>query len=266
MQNPRHIAVVMDGNGRWAKKRHLPRIAGHKSGVNATRKMVQNCVRLNIEALTVFAFSSENWKRPKSEVSGLMSLFVSTLASEVKKLHKQDIKVQFIGDRNHFSQKLQAAIKKSETLTESNTGLVLTIAVDYGGRWDILNAARQLFIQLQHGEITADTISEEWFASRLTMAELPEPDLFIRTGGECRISNFLLWQLAYTELYFSDILWPDFDDDEFQCAIDWYQTRQRRFGKITEQLTKMNHDEIDHDGADEVNNLLPQPDSERESV
>jgi len=261
MQNPRHIAVVMDGNGRWAKKRHLPRIAGHKSGVNATRKMVQNCVRLNIEALTIFAFSSENWQRPETEVSGLLSLFVTTLASEVKKLHKQNVRVQFIGDRSRFSQKLQTTIKESEILTESNTGLIFTIAVDYGGRWDILNAARQLLIQLQHGEITVDAVSEELFASGLSMAELSAPDLFIRTGGEHRISNFLLWQLAYTELYFSDILWPDFGDDEFQCAINWYQTRQRRFGKITEQLT-----EIDHDETDEVSKLSPQSDSAQEPV
>jgi len=260
MQYPRHIAVVMDGNGRWAKKRHLPRVAGHKSGVSATRRIVENCARLNLEALTIFAFSSENWNRPASEVSSLMSLFVTTLASEVKKLHRQNIRVRFIGDRSRFPEKLQARIIESESLTQDNTGLNLNIAANYGGRWDILNAVHLLQEQIQRGDIMVDSITEDLFTSSLSLADLPEPDLFIRTGGERRISNFLLWQLAYTELYFSDTLWPDFDDSEFQAAIDWYQGRQRRFGKTGEQVAQS------RGGVAGEKNIPPQSGSMRESV
>lgn len=235
-QFPQHIAVVMDGNGRWAKKRHLPRVAGHKSGVKATRKIVENCVRDNIEALTIFAFSSENWNRPASEVSSLMSLFVNTLASEVKKLHGQGVRVRFIGERSRFSEKLQAGITESEVLTAENTGLQLNIAANYGGRWDILNACRSLMQKCQQGVISSEQVSDQQFTSELSLAGVPEPDLFIRTGGERRISNFLLWQLAYTELYFTDILWPDFDESEYARAIHWYQGRQRRFGQTGEQV------------------------------
>ena len=228
----------MDGNGRWAKKRHLPRVAGHKSGVNATRRIVENCARQRIDALTIFAFSSENWNRPASEVSSLMSLFVTTLASEVKKLHKQGVRVRFIGDRSRFSSKLQGSIDSAETLTANNTGLQLNIAANYGGRWDIVDAARKIAARVQCGEITAEAIDENLFNAELSLAGLPEPDLFIRTGGEQRISNFLIWQLAYTELYFTDVLWPDFGDDEFMQALNWYQGRQRRFGKTGEQVSE----------------------------
>lgn len=237
MAQPAHIAVVMDGNGRWAKKRHLPRVAGHKAGVNATRRIVENCARAGIGALTIFAFSSENWKRPENEVSSLMKLFVTTLASEVKKLHKQGVRVRFIGDRGRFDPRLQQGIAEAEALTAGNTGLQLNIAANYGGRWDILNACRQLLRQCQNGELDAEAFGETHFEQALSLAGLPAPDLFIRTGGEQRISNFLLWQLAYTELYFTDVLWPDFDDAAFAAALDWYRGRQRRFGQTGEQVS-----------------------------
>jgi len=235
---PRHIAVIMDGNGRWANKRHLPRAAGHKAGVSATRQVVENCARHGIEALTIFAFSSENWQRPKQEVSNLMSLFVSTIAAEVKKLHKQNVCVQFIGDRRRFSEKLQASIRQSEALTADNTGLKLSIAANYGGRWDIVNACRQLLGKVDSGEICSDDITEQVFNQYLCLGNSPEPDLLIRTGGEQRISNFLIWQLAYAELYFTDTLWPDFADRDFTAALDWYAGRQRRFGKTGQQLAQ----------------------------
>ncbi len=233
---PEHIVVVMDGNGRWAKKRHLPRVAGHKAGVNATRKIVGNCVNANVLALTVFAFSSENWSRPQAEVSSLMTLFVTTLSAEVKKLHKQNIRVRFIGDRLRFSAKLQQKIKDSEELTADNTGLQFNIAANYGGRWDMLNATRNILAKVHKGEMRVEDLTEDSFGEQLSLADLPVPDLFIRTGGEKRISNFLLWQLAYTELYFTDTLWPDFSDNDFKLAIEWYRGRQRRFGKTGEQV------------------------------
>jgi undecaprenyl diphosphate synthase len=234
---PKHVAVVMDGNGRWANKRHLPRAAGHKAGVNATRKIVESCAKKGIEALTIFAFSSENWNRPKAEVSSLMSLFVSTITAEVKKLDKKNVRVRFIGDRTRFSEKLQQSIEKSEQLTRDNTGLQLNIAANYGGRWDIVNASRQLAEAVKDGTVAVDDIDEEMFDSSLSLSELPAPDLFVRTGGEQRISNFLIWQLAYSELYFVDTLWPDFSDEDFEASLDWYAGRQRRFGKTGQQLT-----------------------------
>lgn len=233
---PRHIAVVMDGNGRWANKRHLPRAAGHKAGVNATRKIVENCAKNAIEVLTLFAFSSENWNRPQAEVSSLMSLFISTITAEVKKLHKKNVYVQFIGDSSRFSESLQKSIKESQALTRNNTGLRLYIAANYGGRWDVVNACKLMLADLQKNNKTADAISEQLFESYLSLSDEPAPDLFIRTGGEQRISNFLIWQLAYSELYFADTLWPDFSDDEFNQALNWYAGRQRRFGKTGQQL------------------------------
>ncbi len=235
---PRHIAVVMDGNGRWANKRHLPRAAGHKAGVNATRKIVENCAKNAIEVLTIFAFSSENWNRPKSEVSSLMSLFVSTLTSEVKKLHKKNVCVQFIGDCSRFSESLQKSIAESEQLTRDNTGLKLNIAANYGGRWDVVNACRQLLQDYDKKLITANDITEDLFNSYTALSQQPAPDLFIRTGGEQRISNFLIWQLAYSELHFVDTLWPDFADEDFAEALQWYAGRQRRFGKTGEQIVE----------------------------
>jgi len=233
---PRHVAVVMDGNGRWANKRHLPRAAGHKAGVGATRKIVENCAKKGIEALTIFAFSSENWNRPEAEVSSLMSLFVSTITAEVKKLDKKNVRVRFIGDRTRFSEKLQQSIEKSEELTRDNTGLQLNIAANYGGRWDIVDACRRLAAAVKDGAVAVDDIDEEMFDSSVCLSEMPAPDLFIRTGGEQRISNFLIWQLAYSELYFIDTLWPDFSGEDFEASLEWYAGRQRRFGKTGQQL------------------------------
>lgn len=233
---PRHIAVVMDGNGRWATKRMLPRAAGHKAGVKATRAMVENCARQGIEALTIFAFSSENWKRPDTEVSHLMTLFVKTLASEIDKLHAQKVRVVFIGERERFDEKLRRGIAAAEELTKHNTGLALNIAANYGGRWDIVNACKKLIASVSAGNTNVNTIDEAAITEQLCLSDLPAPDLFIRTGGEQRISNFLIWQTAYSELYFCDVLWPDFNERELVKALDWYATRQRRFGKTAEQL------------------------------
>ena len=233
---PRHIAVVMDGNGRWAKKRFLPRTAGHKAGVKATRQIVELCSIKGISSLTLFAFSSENWSRPDQEVSSLMALFLSTLNSELNKLHEQGVRIRFIGDRTRFSENLQSSIAAAEDKTAANTRLNLNIAANYGGRWDIVNAARGLSRKLVEGAITEDQITEESFSRELCLVDLPEPDLFIRTGGEQRISNFLLWQLAYTELYFTDTLWPEFDSAAFDEALSWYTTRQRRFGQTGDQV------------------------------
>lgn len=234
--NPRHIVVVMDGNGRWAKKRLMPRTAGHHAGVKATRLMVEEAVKARIEALTLFAFSSENWKRPEQEVSSLMELFVSTLQSEVKSLHKQNVRVRFIGECSAFSEKLQQKINAAKELTASNTGLQLNIAVNYGGRWDVAEACKTVISKVQAGELSASEVDAELINENMCLSDLPEPDLFIRTGGEKRISNFLIWQLAYTELYFTDVLWPDFDAKQFSEALNWFVGRQRRFGQTGEQV------------------------------
>ena len=233
---PQHVAVVMDGNGRWAKKRFLPRTAGHKAGVKATRRLVELCAIKGIGALTLFAFSSENWSRPDQEVSSLMSLFVSTLNSEINKLHEQGVRICFIGDRTRFSENLQTSIAAAEEKTAANTRLKLNIAANYGGRWDIVNAVRSVSRKLADGDISEEQITEQAFTRELCLVDQPEPDLFIRTGGEQRISNFLLWQIAYTELFFTDTLWPEFNDVAFDEALEWYATRQRRFGKTGEQV------------------------------
>ncbi len=233
---PKHIVVVMDGNGRWAKKRLMPRTAGHHAGVKSTRKIVEACIQEKIQALTLFAFSSENWKRPEQEVSSLMQLFISTLQSEVKSLHKQNVRVRFIGKCSAFSDKLQQKIIHATELTQNNTGLQLNIAVNYGGRWDIAEACKTIAAKVQQGELQPEDISAELIDEYVCLKQLPEPDLFIRTGGEMRISNFLIWQLAYTELYFTDVLWPDFKSEEFLVALNWYAGRQRRFGKTGEQV------------------------------
>ena len=240
---PRHIAVVMDGNGRWANKRHLPRAAGHKAGVGATRKLVENCAENKIEALTIFAFSSENWSRPEAEVSSLMALFIVTIGIEVKKLHKKNVRVRFIGERTRFSEKLQKSINQSELLTQENTGLQLNIAANYGGRWDVVEACKSLLRDItenkkEFSEIDILEINETSFNQHVALAELPAPDLFIRTGGEQRISNFLIWQTAYSELFFVDTLWPDFSDKELDEALNWYAGRQRRFGKTGQQMAE----------------------------
>lgn len=229
---PQHVAVIMDGNGRWAKKRFLPRVAGHQRGLESVRAMVKACVRLEIKYLTLFAFSSENWRRPPDEVTFLMSLFLEALDREVKKLHEANVILKLIGDRAAFNQALQQKMIEAEAKTAANTGLVLTIAVNYGGRWDVVNAMNQ-FMQAQPER---KQIEEADLLPYLSMPYAPEPDLFIRTGGETRISNFLLWQLAYTELYFTPTLWPDFDDDAFEAALSSYRQRERRFGRTSEQL------------------------------
>lgn len=231
---PNHIAVIMDGNGRWARKRFLPRIAGHKRGVETVRDVVKQCAKMDVKFLTLFAFSSENWRRPDDEVSFLMGLFMDALKREVVKLHDNNIRLILIGDRSRFNADLIAQMEASEALTANNTGLTLTIAANYGGRWDVLQATNRMVSILPEkaGQYTEDDISPY-----LSMHYATEPDLFIRTGGEKRVSNFLLWQLAYTELYFTDALWPDFDAKAFNAAIQSYQQRERRFGRTSEQLT-----------------------------
>jgi undecaprenyl diphosphate synthase len=230
---PQHIAVIMDGNGRWARKRFLPRVAGHKRGMDAVLELVKTCVDHNIGYLTLFAFSSENWRRPADEVSFLMSLFIQGLKREVAKLHENNIKLVLIGDRTRFNAELIAQIELSERLTANNTGLTLSIAANYGGRWDILQAMNKMHVAMP---AHLGDFDEEHLAPHLAMHYAPEPDLFIRTGGEKRISNFMLWQLAYTELYFTDTLWPDFDEAAFNLALASYQNRERRFGRTSEQL------------------------------
>ena len=231
---PNHIAVIMDGNGRWARKRFLPRVAGHKRGVETVRDLVKQCAKLNVKYLTLFAFSSENWRRPDDEVSFLMGLFMDALKREVTKLHDNNIRLILIGDRSRFNAELVTQIEASEKLTSKNTGLVLTVAANYGGRWDILQATNRM---IAANPKKAGQFTEEDLTPYLAMHYATEPDLFIRTGGEKRVSNFLLWQLAYTELYFTDTLWPDFDTKPFQAAITSYQQRERRFGRTSEQLT-----------------------------
>ena len=233
---PRHIAVIMDGNGRWAGQRHLPRVAGHRAGVAAVEAIVRLCGQRGIEVLTLFAFSSENWRRPAEEVGLLMGLFVSALESHVKRLHESNVRLRVIGDHSAFSDKLRKLIEAAEELTAANSGLHLNIAANYGGRWDVARAARHLAAEVAAGELDASEITPERLQSHLCLAHLPEPDLFIRTGGEQRVSNFLLWQLAYTELYFSDVLWPDFDADHFDAALRSYASRQRRFGRTGDQV------------------------------
>lgn len=235
-QVPRHIAIIMDGNGRWAKQRNLPRPMGHREGVKAVRRVVEACRQRGIEALTLFAFSSENWRRPKTEVSLLMDLFVRTIKKEIDALHGNDVRMRFIGNRSAFDPKLRALMDGAEQRTAGNQGLSLVIAVNYGGRWDIADAARRMAAKAMAGEITVDDIDSDSLGGMLSMADLPEPDLFIRTGGEQRISNFLLWQLAYTELYFTDLLWPDFDADALDVALRSFAGRQRRFGQTGDQV------------------------------
>ncbi len=233
---PQHIVVILDGNGRWAEQRHSPRIVGHRAGVETVRKVVQDCSRLKIKALTVFAFSSENWRRPEKEVGFLMDLFLTSLNKEVNKLHKNNIKIQFIGDTSAFNDKLQKRMRDSEFLTRNNTGLALNIAVNYGGQWDITQAMKKIAVQIENKELSSGDITAETIKRNVCLSDLPEPDLFIRTGGEQRISNFLIWQLAYTELYFTDLLWPDFNQDELFEAIKTFANRQRRFGQTSAQV------------------------------
>lgn len=235
---PYHVAIVMDGNGRWARQRFLPRPAGHREGVKAVRRVVEACIERGIGILTLFAFSSENWRRPPTEVGTLMELFLTTLRSEVRRLHENQVRLRFIGDRTAFAQTLQAAMTQAEVLTAANTGLTLVIAANYGGRWDIVQAARQLAREAATGRLAVEEITAERFQERLSLADLPDPDLFIRTGGEQRISNFLLWQAAYTEFYFTDRLWPDYTAEDLERACAAFAGRQRRFGLTGEQVER----------------------------
>lgn len=233
---PRHIAVIMDGNGRWAAKRALPRTAGHGMGVKSVKAIVENCARRGVSVLTLFAFSSENWKRPREEVSMLMGRFLEALDTEVGELHKNGIRIRFVGNLAQLSTALHERMTSAMSLTRSNTRMTLVIAVAYGGRWDIAQAAKELARRCLAGEMALDAIEESTLGATMALADLPDPDLLIRTGGEQRISNFLLWNLAYTELYFCDALWPDFADAELEAAIAHFRRRQRRFGLTPAQV------------------------------
>ena len=229
-ENPRHVAIIMDGNGRWAQNQGKLRISGHKAGVKAVKKAVSFAANNNIESLTLYAFSSENWRRPMPEVSALMELFIWALESEVKSLHKHNVKLTVIGDTKRFSALIQDRIQRAETLTSQNKGLRLNIAANYGGRWDILNSFQKLMSKIDAGDLESTQISEALLAENLCLNDQPPVDLVIRTGGEQRISNFLIWQIAYAEFYFSPVLWPDFDEHVFQGALDAFSHRERRFG------------------------------------
>jgi undecaprenyl diphosphate synthase len=230
------VAIIMDGNGRWARSRGMPRVAGHRASVKVVRKVIEDCARLNVRYLTLFAFSSENWRRPPDEVGMLMGLFLDALVREVADLHKNQVRMRFIGDRSALGSELTERMREAEELTAGNTGLGLMVAVAYGGRWDIAQACRRLALEAAAGQLIAAEISEAQIAARLALAGIPDPDLLIRTGGEQRISNFLLWNLAYTELYFSDALWPEFSPQHLQSAFDFYAQRERRFGKTSDQV------------------------------
>jgi undecaprenyl diphosphate synthase len=234
---PRHVAIIMDGNGRWAKAQGVPRAAGHRAGLKPTRMSIQECARRGVEALTLFAFSSENWNRPADEVSSLMNLFVDSLDREIDELHANRVRVRFIGDRKQLAVRLQARIAAAEERTGGNDGLRLQIAMSYGGRWDIVQAAQELARQCSSGSIRPAEIDESRFAAAMQLVDVPEVDLMIRTGGEQRISNFLLWHAAYAELFFSQLLWPEFNVAELEAALSFFSSRERRFGLTQEQLT-----------------------------
>ena len=236
LNQPKHIGIIMDGNGRWAKKRLLPRFVGHQKGLNAVKRVVSHCSKLGIDALTLFAFSTENWKRPKDEVNKLMGLFLKALQKEVQKLSENNVQLRIIGDRSAFSEEIQAHIVQAEEMTKNNTGLVLTIAANYGGRADIVQAVKKW--QLTNPNKNISELSEDDISQFIALSDIAEPDLLIRTGGEQRISNFLIWQMAYAELYFTDALWPDFGEKEMDDAILSFAKRERRFGQTSEQVTK----------------------------
>ncbi|SHE87554.1 polyprenyl diphosphate synthase [Vibrio gazogenes] len=236
---PQHIAIIMDGNGRWAKARGKPRVFGHKNGVKAVRKTITTAAQLGIQAVTLFAFSSENWRRPEDEVGVLMELFITALSTEAKKLHKNNLRLRVIGDTSRFNSRLQDKIAQTEMLTAQNTGMVVNIAANYGGQWDITQAARQVAEKVATGVLTPSDITENILAQHMTMSDLPNVDLLIRTSGECRISNFMLWQLAYAELYFTPTFWPDFNEESLIEAMTWFVNRERRFGCTGEQIKAM---------------------------
>lgn len=233
---PKHVAIIMDGNGRWAQQQGKPRVWGHKNGVESVRGAVRFCRKLKISSLTLFAFSSENWRRPEDEISTLMELFMLVLTKEVKKLHKNDVKLNIIGERSRFSEKLQKKIAEAEELTKGNVSLQLNIAANYGGQWDIAQASQKVTQKVLEGKLSIEDVTEEEIAKHVCLADQPELDLLIRTGGDERISNFLLWQTAYSELYFSDTLWPDFGEDQFSDAVAAFVSRERRFGCTGSQI------------------------------
>lgn len=235
-KTPQHVAIIMDGNNRWAKERRLAGVAGHKAGVDAVKAVVETCARAEVQVLTLFAFSSENWRRPKEEVSALMRLFLFALEREVRKLHRNNIRLRMIGDRSAFSSAIQKQMEKAEALTADNTGLTLVIAANYGGRWDITQANQRLAEKVAAGELQPSDITEELVQQHLSIGDLPMPDLLVRTAGEQRISNFLLWHLAYTEFYFPQVFWPDFKAEQMREALDVYAGRKRRFGQTDDQI------------------------------
>ncbi len=234
--SPQHVAIIMDGNGRWARSRGMPRVAGHRASVKVVRKLVEECAARGVRYLTLFAFSSENWRRPPDEVGVLMGLFLDALVREVADLHRNRVRLRFIGDREQLGPELKQRMLDGEALTALNPGLGLMVAVAYGGRWDISQACRSLAADVAAGKMAASDIGEERIAARLQLHDVPDPDLLIRTGGEQRISNFLLWNLAYTELYFTEVLWPEFSPEHLQAAFEHYAQRERRFGMTSAQL------------------------------
>jgi undecaprenyl diphosphate synthase len=235
---PKHVAIVMDGNGRWARMRHRPRVFGHHQGLKAVRGVIEACMRRQVPILTLFAFSSENWKRPADEVSALMDLFLRSIQRETDELHRNGVRLRFIGDRGRFPVPLDELMSAAEAKTRGNDRLQLNVAVNYGGRWDIAQAARRAAAEVIAGRLPREAIDETRIGRHLALAELPEPDLLIRTGGETRLSNFLLWQFAYTELYFCNVLWPDFDDRAFDAALLDFAQRERRYGRTSAQVRK----------------------------
>jgi len=239
LRGPTHVAIIMDGNGRWARQRGLPRTQGHRAGAKSVRAVVEQGLRSGVQVLTLFAFSSENWRRPRSEVNTLLELFMNTLRVEVNRLVEHDVRLRFIGDLTAFSDKLQRQVGEAEASTRNGKALLLQIAANYGGRWDIVQSVQSLAREVSEGRLRAEDIDEAAIGSRLCTGGFPEPDLFIRTGGEKRISNFLLWQSAYAELYFSDLMWPEFDADAFIAALKDFTRRQRRFGLTGEQVTEL---------------------------
>jgi undecaprenyl diphosphate synthase len=239
---PNHVAIIMDGNNRWAKQRHLPKLAGHKAGLDAVRNIVETCLDKNIRYLTLFAFSSENWNRPEDEVKGLMSLFLMALKNEVRKLHKNNIRLRVMGDKSRFSDTLQKHIQEAEDKTAKNDAMTLVIAANYGGEWDVVNAAQKCAEDVRLGKIDSSQITRDYFEQYIGLSNVPAPDLYIRTGGETRVSNFMLWQAAYSELYFSELYWPDFKEEALLAAVADYGRRQRRFGQTSEQVEAQSKD------------------------
>lgn len=241
---PRHVAVVMDGNGRWAESKGLARIEGHRAGIESVKGMVRSCLEKKIDCLSLFAFSSENWSRPAEEVNFLMQLFLDAFNHELQELHHHGISIRFTGNRLPLSERLQQQMQQAEVLTADNRNMILNVAVNYGGKWDLLNATKKIIHALNQGELTLGELDEKTFAQFLDTSDLPEPDLFIRTSGELRISNFFLWQMAYTELYFTEVHWPDFTAVEFEKALQAFSRRQRRYGRLSN--ARLNHKENEH--------------------